>query len=75
MILIREMGIWCKGWLVVGVVMCGIKTSHLLCDQAFNELKEALISTPILGFLDNSLPFILEVDSSFTGYGAVLSQT
>jgi hypothetical protein len=32
--------------------------------QAFQKLKECLISTPVLGYADFSLPFILEVDAS-----------
>ena len=44
------------------------------CDEAFSKLKEALCSTPILGMADYSLPFILEVDASNQGLGAVLSQ-
>ena len=44
------------------------------CQQAFMELKLALTSAPILGFADYKLPFILEVDASQDGLGAVLSQ-
>lgn len=44
------------------------------CNEAFITLKDALTSTYILGFPDFSLPFILEVDSSFSELVAVLSQ-
>ena len=44
------------------------------CDQAFCELKRLLTSAPILGHPDFTKPFILEVDASMQGLGAVLSQ-
>ena len=44
------------------------------CDDAFDTLKKSLISTPVLGFPDFTLPFQLEIDASLQGYGAILSQ-
>ena len=44
------------------------------CTEAFQILKHKLTSAPVLGFPDFELPFILEVDSSLDGIGAVLSQ-
>ena len=44
------------------------------CDDAFSKLKERLTSAPVLGHPDLQKAFILEVDSSFRGLGAVLSQ-
>ena len=44
------------------------------CDNAFSELKERLSTAPVLGYPDMTLPFILEIDASFNGLGAVLSQ-
>lgn len=43
-------------------------------DQAFQALKQALISAPVLGLLDFSKPFCIEADASGHGIGAVLSQ-
>ena len=43
-------------------------------QQAFNSLKTALTTAPVLGYADFSLPFHLEVDASFEGLGAILSQ-
>ena len=54
-------GPWCSRW-------------STECTKAFNDLKERLISAPILGYPDFKLPFILETDASFAGLGAVLSQ-
>jgi len=42
--------------------------------QAFQELKERFTTAPILRHPDPELPFIVEVDASSTGIGAVLSQ-
>ena len=44
------------------------------CQQSFDNLRERLISAPILAFPDCSKPFILDTDASNTGIGAVLSQ-
>ena len=44
------------------------------CQESFDRLKTALTTAPILGFADFTKPFIVEVDASFQGLGAVLSQ-
>ncbi|CAI7792036.1 unnamed protein product, partial [Closterium sp. NIES-54] len=44
------------------------------CERAFNALKLALISPPILAFPDFSKPFILQTDFSATALGAILAQ-
>ncbi len=43
-------------------------------NQAFKRLKQLFTSTPILTLPDPELPFIIEVDASDVGVGAVLSQ-
>ena len=43
-------------------------------EKAFQELKDACISAPVLGYPDYTLPFILHTDSSTDGLGAVLYQ-
>ncbi len=45
------------------------RTSH-----AFDRLKQLFTSTPILTLPDPKLPFVVEVDASGIGVGAVLSQ-
>ncbi|XP_073710120.1 retrovirus-related Pol polyprotein from transposon 412 [Misgurnus anguillicaudatus] len=44
------------------------------CQKGFEELKVRLTTAPVLAYADFSLPFILEVDASLSGLGAVLSQ-
>ena len=42
--------------------------------RAFSRLKELFTNTPVLAHPDPSLAFIVEVDASEAGMGAVLSQ-
>jgi len=44
------------------------------CQKAFQELKQKLISSPILSFPKEQGQFILDTDASNHGVGAVLSQ-
>ena len=44
------------------------------CEKSFKALQKALTTTPVLGFADYCLPFIVETDASDKGLGAVLSQ-
>ena len=44
------------------------------CASAFQELRQRLVSAPILAFPDFNQPFILDTDASDAGMGAVLSQ-
>ncbi|KAK1785180.1 hypothetical protein P4O66_018599 [Electrophorus voltai] len=43
-------------------------------QQVFDELKHRMIKAPILQLPDAKLPFVIEVDASEEGVGAVLSQ-
>lgn len=43
-------------------------------QKAFDDLKSALVSAPVLGYADYTKPFILETDGSGSGLGGVLSQ-
>ncbi|MBJ5579749.1 hypothetical protein JGG64_23060 [Salmonella enterica subsp. enterica serovar Derby] len=43
-------------------------------QEAFNKLKEALSSAPVLAYSQPDQPFILDTDASNTGIWAVLSQ-
>ncbi|KAJ7986825.1 hypothetical protein DPEC_G00332410 [Dallia pectoralis] len=44
------------------------------CQCNFETLKIKLVTAPVLAYADFSLPFILEVEASYGGLGAVLSQ-
>eukprot|EP00794_Sanderia_malayensis_P019806 gene19806-21746_t len=45
------------------------------CENAFNQLKEQLLSEPVLQFPNLNQPFVIEVDASDLAVGGVLSQT
>jgi len=44
------------------------------CSKAFNKLKEILVSCAVMRIPNFSCPFVLQVDASEVGVGAVLSQ-
>ncbi|XP_053285372.1 uncharacterized protein LOC128446371 [Pleuronectes platessa] len=44
------------------------------CEASFEALKAKLVSSPVLVYADFRKPFILEIDASYSGLGAVLSQ-
>ena len=44
------------------------------CEASFEALKAKLVSSPVLVYADFTKPFILEIDASYSGLGAVLSQ-
>ena len=44
------------------------------CRHSFEALKTRFTTAPVLAYADFTLPFILEVDTSHGGLGAVLSQ-
>ena len=43
-------------------------------QEAFDALKEALSTAPVLGYPDFSREFILEIDASLNGLASILSQ-
>ena len=44
------------------------------CTKAFENLKQCLCYGPVLKSPDFTQPFVLQIDASDTGAGAVLSQ-
>ena len=51
-----------------------IKRWNRPCQEAFETLKQKLITAPVLGYANFEKPFVVEVDASLQGLGAVLSQ-
>jgi hypothetical protein len=49
-------------------------TSTPECEQAFSEVKNALVNAPILSCPNFEHPFTLQCDTSDVGIGAVLTQ-
>ncbi|KAL0152450.1 hypothetical protein M9458_052173, partial [Cirrhinus mrigala] len=50
------------------------RSAREFAEACFEGLKGKLTTAPVLAYADFSLPFILEVDASHGGLGAVLSQ-
>lgn len=44
------------------------------CQTAFDTIKQALVSTPVLGYPDNNKPYILTCDASDFSISYILSQ-
>jgi len=44
------------------------------CEEAFKQLKTALVNSPVLVYPNFLKPFTLETDASIKGLGAILSQ-
>lgn len=68
--LVAELG----GTKVRGSESAVVKKWSEECQQSFEALKAKLTTAPVLAYADFSRPFILEVDASHGGLGAVLSQ-
>ena len=44
------------------------------CDKAFEDLKKAITTTPVLAINDPELPYVLQTDASDKALGGVLMQ-
>ena len=67
---LSEYLMWRGGWQEVRVG-CSLTKDAM---KAFEALKQACMTAPILVFADYTKPFLLETDASKDGLGAVLSQ-
>ena len=76
-------GYYCKfirNFAVIAKPLYGLAKTDVLfqwsetCDKAFNKLKQKILSTDVLGFLNFKKPFILATDMSTTGLGGCLYQ-
>ncbi|KAM9408335.1 uncharacterized protein KZ484_026597 [Pholidichthys leucotaenia] len=56
----------------IGKDLVAAWTPH--CEESFEALKTCLVSAPVLAYADFSHPFILEINASYNGLVAVLSQ-
>lgn len=52
--------------------LCSLWDSE--CEESFQTLKTKLVTAPVLAYADFKKPFVLEIDASHQGLGAVLSQ-
>lgn len=65
------------GWIIKPLTQLLTKKGFLWTTEAtvaFQKLKQAMMSTPVLALPDFSLPFTVETDACDTGVGAVLMQ-
>ncbi|KRZ82186.1 Retrovirus-related Pol polyprotein from transposon 17.6 [Trichinella sp. T8] len=60
-------------WFVKGFAQIA-EPLHHECDKAFLHLKAQLTEHPVLTHLDFKIPFLVDIDASGDGLGAVLSQ-
>lgn len=44
------------------------------CTDAFKNIVHCLTNAPVLAFADSTKPYVLHVDASLNGLGAVLNQ-
>ena len=51
-----------------------LKVNREKCEEAFEELKHALTTTPVLARPDFSKPFYVQCDASSSALGSVLVQ-
>lgn len=69
-----------RGFSSIAAPLCSLTSTKSVfawspeAGRAFDLLKKAFVSAPVLCFPDISRPFFVEVDASDSGIGAVLSQ-
>jgi len=44
------------------------------CEQAWNAIKEQLVTAPIMGFADYTKPLCMHTDACKSGFAAILTQ-